>query len=303
MWKVDWGAHWRELEITVEGAGKDHMTMGGSHDVARAIVKKVFGEKPPFKFTHEFLLIGGAKMSSSKGNATSAADLVSIIPPELGRFLLARVPYRSAINFDPNLNNTIPDLFDDYDKAGKEWYKNKEKSDPGMIYMYSQLEELPSKPLFTPRFRQVATLMQMPSINLVEYFELEKKSSLSEAEKKILEKRVKYAKIWLENYADEKERYEIKKELPERAKDLNESQKEFLNSLADMIEKQKFDNGEKLQFEVFEMIKSMEISSSDAFRALYISLMNKEHGPKMGWVLYDLIQTDRSFLLKRLREV
>ena len=107
----------------------------------------------------------------------------------------------------------------------------------------------------------------------------------------------------MENYADEKERYEIKKELPERAKDLNESQKEFLNSLADMIEKQKFDNGEKLQFEVFEMIKSMEISSSDAFRALYISLMNKEHGPKMGWVLYDLIQTDRSFLLKRLREV
>ena len=28
MWKVDWAAHWRVIGVTVEGAGKDHMTEG-----------------------------------------------------------------------------------------------------------------------------------------------------------------------------------------------------------------------------------------------------------------------------------
>ncbi|NQS89351.1 class I tRNA ligase family protein, partial [Patescibacteria group bacterium] len=280
-----------------------HMTKGGSHDVAKTIVKRVFKEKPPFKFTHEFLLIGGAKMSSSKGNAISAVDLVSIVPPELARFLLARVPYRKAINFDPSLNNTIPDLFDEYDKTGREWYKNGLKSDLGIIFLYSQINELSKKLLFTPRFRQVAGLMQMPSIDLVEYFSSEKKSSLTKEEKEILKERVKYAKIWLENYADEKEKFEIKKELPEGAKGLSDSQKKFLHSVADLIEKQSFDNGEKLQFEVFELVKTMKLASSEAFQALYIVLMDKKHGPKMGWVLLDLIQSKQVFLLKRLRAV
>jgi lysyl-tRNA synthetase class I len=26
MWKVDWAAHWKAIGITVEGAGKDHMS-------------------------------------------------------------------------------------------------------------------------------------------------------------------------------------------------------------------------------------------------------------------------------------
>src|SRR5258708_325150 len=66
-WKVDWPAHWVVLGITIEGAGKDHASAGGSRDIAVEICKKVFNFPEPFNLPYEFLLIGGKKMSTSKG--------------------------------------------------------------------------------------------------------------------------------------------------------------------------------------------------------------------------------------------
>ncbi|MCJ7827663.1 lysine--tRNA ligase, partial [Patescibacteria group bacterium] len=42
MWKVDWAAHWKVIGVTIEGAGKDHMTKGGSYDLSKALCWEVF---------------------------------------------------------------------------------------------------------------------------------------------------------------------------------------------------------------------------------------------------------------------
>ena len=122
FWKVDWPAHWWKMNITLEGAGKDHFTKGGSRDFGVQIIKKIFNQSPPIGFMHEFFLIGGSKMSSSKGEGLSSSDSIKILPPELVRFLIARTPYQRAINFDPNMPNIIPDLFDEYDKCSNIFY-------------------------------------------------------------------------------------------------------------------------------------------------------------------------------------
>ncbi|MEK7071031.1 MAG: lysine--tRNA ligase [Patescibacteria group bacterium] len=36
-WKVEWPAKWKVIGVTVEGAGKAHMSAGGSHDIAKEI--------------------------------------------------------------------------------------------------------------------------------------------------------------------------------------------------------------------------------------------------------------------------
>ena len=41
-WKVDWAAHWKVLGITIEGAGKDHASKGGSYDIAMMLCEKGF---------------------------------------------------------------------------------------------------------------------------------------------------------------------------------------------------------------------------------------------------------------------
>ena len=100
-WKVDWAAHWKVMGVTIEGAGKDHASAGGSYDIAMTICKKVFKYDQPYKFPYEFILIGGRKMSSSKGLGLKAHDLPKILPASVARFLFVSHDIKSQSNFDP----------------------------------------------------------------------------------------------------------------------------------------------------------------------------------------------------------
>ena len=86
LYRVEWPAKWSVLGVTVEGAGKDHMTRGGTHDVARAISEQVFGRPAPFLFAYEFVLYGGKKMSTSKAVGATASEILEVLRAELARF-------------------------------------------------------------------------------------------------------------------------------------------------------------------------------------------------------------------------
>src|SRR3989344_3101891 len=75
FWKAEWAAKWVVQNVDIEGGGKDHSTKGGSRDVANHIAREVFGYEPPFDIPYEFFLVGGKKMSSSKGRGSSAKDM------------------------------------------------------------------------------------------------------------------------------------------------------------------------------------------------------------------------------------
>src|SRR3989344_4526505 len=70
-WKVEWPCKWKAIGVTVEGAGKDHMSRGGSHDLASLVCKRVLNYPVPYPVGYEFFLVGGSKMSSSKGLGSS----------------------------------------------------------------------------------------------------------------------------------------------------------------------------------------------------------------------------------------
>ncbi len=301
MWKVDWAAHWAHIDVTVEGAGKDHFSAGGSRYVSAAIMKEVFQKEPPFGFLHEFLLIGGAKMSSSKGNAVTAAEFVTLLPPSIGKFLFVRTAYQRAINFDPTVSATIPDLFDEYDRCAKEYFKSGTETDMGRMYEAAQIGEVPAsqEAIHLPRFRQIATLIQMPSVNVQKFFETEKGSELTQQERLQLEDRIRYAKIWLEKYADEKDRFTIFKTLPARSLELDEEQKHFLSKVASSLLNEQYSDGEALQQAIFELTKTVGIPPKKAFQAIYLVLINKDHGPKAGWLLYDELVSNKDFLIRR----
>jgi len=89
-WKVEWAAKWKVLGVTVEGSGEDHMSKGGSHDLASLICQRVINYPVPYPLPYAFFLIGGRKMSSSKGRGSSASEMLEILPPELLRFLMVK---------------------------------------------------------------------------------------------------------------------------------------------------------------------------------------------------------------------
>jgi lysyl-tRNA synthetase, class I len=298
MWKVDWPAHWHVLGITVEGAGKDHFSEGGSRDVGAHICNEVFKTKPPFGFLHEFFLVRGGKMSSSKGTGIGADKITSIIPSHLVRFLIVKTPLRRAANFDP-YGLTVLDLFDEHDKYADVYFKKGLKSDFGRIWQLSQITRIPKKKPFYPRFRDVANYIQLPSVDVKKKFAEVKGSRLTKAEAGILEERIKYAKIWLKNYAPKDLVYNVENKIPKEAKNMSAKQKKYLLKVNDLLDKKDW-QPEELQQELFELTKKIGLKPKLGFQAIYLALTGKTYGPKAAWFLLD---KDRGLVKKRFLDV
>ena len=293
-WKVDWPAHWKVIGVTIEGAGKDHASAGGSYDIAMALCQEVFNYPPPYKLPYEFLLVGGRKMSSSKGLGLKAHDLVKILPPEIARYLFIRKDYKEQYNFDPFGTNAIPDLFDDYDEAWKA-YEDGEKDDLARTFVLSQIKHgLPArKGLSVPRFREIANYLSQGLTGA----EVEKR--FSESPKELIDERIKYAKVWLENYAPEDFKFNLTKEIPEAAKNLTDDQKEYLKSVATKYDSLGKD-AEAMQIGLYKISKDEGIKVGDAFSAIYTALIGKTHGPRAGLLLYNI---GKDKVVERIKEV
>lgn len=280
-WKVDWPAHWKVLGVTIEGAGKDHSSAGGSRDIAKELCREVFHIDNPYNLPYEFFLIGGKKMSSSKGLGLKGRDLTKLLPPEVGRFLFTRTDYRQAIEFDPMGTMAIPDLFDEYDRCWQAYIDGSDES-LARAFVLSQITAVPEKiPTFLPRFRDVANFVQLPNVDVVSKFEQVKGAKLTAKEKEIIALRMTYASVWLNSYAPDEYRYQISRKTKDDYQ-FTPEQWAFLNALAGLWPR--VDDPEKMQSELFLLAKSQGLDTKSAFKALYLVVLDKEHGPRAGWL-------------------
>ncbi len=296
-WKVEWPAKFKAMEVSIEGAGKDHSTKGGSRDVANKLSKEVFNIKPPYDIPYEFFLIGGSKMSSSKGTGSSAKEVSDLLPTKIFRLLLISKKPIQTINFDPT-GDTIPTLFDQYDKIANDYW-SKAESDTVRLFELSHTDDMPSEETYLPRFSIVAYLSQMPHINMVEEFSKLKGSELNSLEITELEDRTVFAKKWLEQYAPEKYIFKLQDTLPEAAKNLSAKQKEALSLLLTFLEDSVDISGEDMHAKLHDIKVATEIEPRDFFESIYLMLLGKNSGPKAGWFLSVL---DKKILIDRTKE-
>ena len=298
LWKVDWPAHWTTMGVNVEGAGKDHTSAGGSRDMGKAMCEQVFDIPNPFDIPYEWILIRGAKMSSSKGVGTSAREFIQLFPAEIGRFLFTHSHYNSVIDFDPR-TMSIPDLFDGYDQGARIFWGQEEGDQrKGRAFELSQISEVPSA-YFVPRFRDIALWMQHPEINLVEKFAEIKGSALSDQEIKELEDRQKYAQIWVDNYAPDEYQLTPTDELPAGAQEISTEQISFFEKTVGLTTLKDNWNPQELQQAIYDLAKET-IGAKQGFGAIYLALLGKKHGPKSAWLL---LATAPTLLTKRVEQL
>ncbi len=303
QYKSEWAAKWRILGVTIEGAGKDHMTRGGSHDVASAIVERIFNYPTPYPIAYEWFLIGGRKMKSSLGVGTPAEELVEIIRPDLARFLMVRPHFRQQLNFDPG-GETIPSLYDEYDRAADAYFGAKAAATPaeaeafrdlGRTFYFSRTNgEQPRS--YRVRFAKLAYAMQMPTVNVEAMAETEKGAPLTDADRAELQQRTVDARRWLHTYAPEQYRFEVQASMPSSS--LSEAQRTFLGQLAEIVAQREW-RGEELHARIHSLKTELGLRPKDAFAAIYLAFLGKESGPQAGWFLAAL---DRAFVLGRLQE-
>jgi lysyl-tRNA synthetase class 1 len=306
-YNVDWAAKWDLFGVTIEPAGKDLSTKGGSRDRSNAIAREVFGNEPPLNVPYEFLNIGGKKMSTSKGLGASAAQVADVIPPEQLRLLFLRPKPNTAIEFDPDGTDAIPRLFDESDRlaaatAGRE-VRGELPADHARLFAFSLVEPdadvAAEAAAYRPAFSHLALLEQIPGVDLVERVTAEKGNELSGREREILEERRAAARAWLAAYAPERARLAVQRDaVPAAAAEADAEQAAYLAALAPALETVAW-NGESVQAAIFATAQGSDLPAGRAFAAIYLAFLGRSSGPRAGWLLAAL---DRGFVLDRLRE-
>lgn len=307
-WNLHWVAKWRHFGVTIEGAGKDLATAGGSRDRSEALAREVFDVTPPRNVPYEFLTIGGRKMKSSAATGATAQSMVELLPAELIRFLMLRYRPQATIEFDP-AGETIPRLFEEYDNYVAEVAAGPvEGSDPVEVGHRRRIVELAQLPgiaaptYFLPPFLQVATYAQMPSATsdtVAEQIGRHRGAPLVADELRALEQRLETVRRWLVEWAPERIRFSIALDgLPDAAASLTQQQRTYLKSLAGTLEQAEPWEGEALQSVIFEAARDGGLPPGKAFNAVYLAFIGRAGGPRAGWLLASL---GRSFVIDRLR--
>lgn len=297
-WKLDWPAHWKVIGVTIESSGKDHMSSGGSYDMATHFCKDILNTQAPDALGgYEWFTVGGRKMSSSKGIGTSAKEVTQILPPEVFRFFMVRTPITTHLDFNP-YGETIPNLFDDYDRCMNAYFDKLENKIPdgkqgevlldfARIIELSEVKKLAQKRYFLPRFRTVANILKSKG-DPKSMFEKQLGKPLSTYETEVLSERMTYAQIYLEKYAKQED---DNKSTSEHSTITNQQEK-FAAVLANKLESLSVPNRDSIQDAVFNSIKLSLVKPKEAFGFLYGALTGKQFGPKIADLILELgIQT------------
>jgi len=308
-WKLEWVAKWVTFPVTVEGAGKDHSTKGGSRDVAAACLRAIFAKEPPLNVPYEFFLVGGAKMSSSRGIGASARDMANLLPSEVLRFLMIRTKPNSPVNFGrkddeqaesggPVGEEAIVKLFNEFDRCHTRVNHDKNATaDEAAVYRLAQ--PVNEGDYYVANFQLITALVQMPHLDAEAEIEKRVGRPLTEVEKHHLHRRIQSAKLWVEKYASEKEKTRLQETLPARAQELTAAERAFLNAMAAALPETPWED-EALQAKIFEVARLTPIEQPVAFKAIYRVLLDREAGPKAGNLLAFL---DSKFVINRFVEL
>ncbi len=281
-WKPEWSVKWYTFKVTIEWSGKDHMSKGSSFEVAANILQAVFDQKPPAARAYEFFLWNGKKMSSSKGLGLTGAELLEVLPPEVARFLMIKTDPNRAVEFNPKGTDIIPKLYDEYQKAAEAYFE-KGDADLARAFELSQILEIKNVP--PVRFSVLAQWVQMPNMQ-------------EKIAEEGLEQWATYARVYIEKYASDSEKFLIQKELPEAAKALTNEQKKLLQKIATELDK-KWD-AEEFQTQIYELGKEMGLTGKQTFGAIYTVLIGKDHGPKAAWLILSL---EKQFIKDRFKNI
>jgi lysyl-tRNA synthetase class 1 len=273
VWRIDWAARWKLLEVSIEPFGKDHATRGGSYDTGVRIIREVFDGEPPFPIPYEWIrLKGQGDMSSSKGNVLSISRILEVAPPEALRYLVIRERPQRTISFDPGLPLLqLVDQLDDAAAAGRD-ARSIELSRAGGF-----------EPVGVP-YKHLVVVAQAASFDVDRTVEILRRTGYPEVTTKAVADRMRYAERWLETFAPEDLKFRIQQELPAATADLTDVQRQFLGRLAERLDEPM--QGEKIQELIFAIASEFEgVGSGPLFQSIYVALLGKPRGPRAGWFI------------------
>jgi lysyl-tRNA synthetase, class I len=145
------------------------------------------------------------------------------------------------------------------------------------------------------------SLLQVPHLDIHQELESRSTQPLTEYDWAIANQRIAVAKKWLADYADEEEKLVLYLDtIPEKVSELTPDQLTYLNQLTHTLADLETWDAETLQTTLFSTAKALDMQQPLAFKAVYLSFLGKERGPKAGALLSYL---EKEFVLDRLQTI
>ena len=306
-WRIDWAARWAIHGITCEPAGKDHGSAGGSYDTGIPICKLLGGD-PPDKIVYEWIQLKGmGPMSSSTGLTIGPMEALSLVPPEILRFVIARSKINRHIEFDTG--GALFRTADEYERLVSRPSQEEEgmtkrqlvaaQTQQGAIRL-SQVES-GSDPLESVggvSFRHLSMLAQIKSSDEDVWESLNRSGHIQGEPGESLMVRLSRMRTWIDGpHFPEDAKIEIKMELGDETRErLDSESKQFLSALSPLLSECEWTD-EQINEAIASACESSGIERRKGYSTIYWALIGRSHGPKASSLLFEL---DRNAVLSLL---
>lgn len=299
-WKIDWPMRWGEENVVFETGGLDHSTAGGSHDVAEAIAKKIFGITPPVYHGYNFISSkgGSAKMSSSKGGVTTLSSLLSVYDKHIIMWFYSK--YKPNQSFFIALDNDVIRFYSEFDRWVKAYFENRiDEGNRDFIRFSGVTEDY----LKNPNFTYLATFLPIVNFNEKMLAEILEKEGIDTTTTQYKE-RLERAKFWVTNYGTDYQVNVLSNKNVEYYSTLNDIEKNWLVKTVDILQND-YATTTDLQNTLYAVVKTEELDESQLkqvqkryFEILYQLLLGTSKGPKLGLFLTAIGKDKATSLLK-----
>jgi lysyl-tRNA synthetase class I len=235
-------------------------------------------------------------MSTSKGSGAGFVDVADVLSPRMLRFLMIRSRPNQVIDFDPNRDADILNLYAKHDAAERAAWGVEEKQPEAVVqrlnrmhfYTYPDRGEHQAKPLpVRPSFRIVALAAQatdgdqeaVDTLRTMGHVPAER----GDAE---VRERVAESKQWLGSYApDSRLRIELNEQVPS---DLERSDREkaVFRELAEQLGSHVDGSvpllDDTFKQHIFNTLRANDLNPKAFFRTAYLALLGREDGPALS---------------------
>jgi lysyl-tRNA synthetase class 1 len=263
-WRLHWPA-WKQIfKTSIEGAGMDHHTKGGSEDTCKEVTLSLMKADYHIPFKYGFILFQGKKYSKSKGIGMGVSDLVRLVPPEIIKYILIKPDLEENVDINPTAESMLKTM-DDFQKAAELSGKDREALNRHERKMAIAYELSAEKLNWHAQFLDVLLYYQI-------YHDWEEVAKMTGDGEGVTYLRP-YIEEWIaRDFMPDDYRFKYQPGVVKPS----EAAKKLIASLNPGMDALAVHNA------IFEFAKANGIEPKALFADLYQTLLGKERGPRLG---------------------
>jgi lysyl-tRNA synthetase class 1 len=259
-------------------------------------MKDVYEAPAPYPIPYDFINLAGdtKKMSASKGTGLDAEEGVTIMPPEVVRYLVLSVPPKKRIYFDPV--EGVVKLIDEYAALAAKSDRTADEEQLMYICTRGNTERAVSRVPFSHLVASYQASLRDPAKTL-EVIKRTEYADVAADDAEIIMKELTFIDAWLDKRAPDEVKFSLREQIQKA--EFSENEVKMFAGLAQKVTTAPpHADGEYYHLALYALKDELAMQPKEVFSALYRLLIGKTSGPRAGWFLSIL---PRDWLAARLR--